>query len=300
MKELSSHETRGGEAMQLAEIHRYPVKSMLGEQLQQAVVGLNGILGDRAWALKDERRGELTSAKRFSALMDMQAHFAETPTASHPSAAVEIRARDRTLWSSDEDINDSLTELLGHPVSLWPLLPPEEDAHYRREPVPAGTDMEQVLREVFARTADEPIPEISAFPEVLATHHSQPGTYFDAFPLLIISRSALSALESSARAAGYTSNFDMRRFRPNLVIDTGAAGFVEDAWCGQQLRVGEAVLKIEMTCPRCIMTTHGFADLPKDPKVMRALVEHHGGELGVYASVVTPGVITENARVELC
>ncbi|MCC5885181.1 MAG: MOSC domain-containing protein [Gammaproteobacteria bacterium] len=285
--------------MQLAEIHRYPVKSMLGEQLQQAEVGPNGILGDRAWALKDERRGELTGAKRFAALMDMRAQFTGTPTASHPSATVEIRARDRRLRSSDGDVNASLSELLDHPVSLWPLLPPEEEAHYRREPVPAGTDMEQVLRQVFARTEDEPIPEISAFPEVLATHHSQPGTYFDAFPLLIITRSALAELESRARGSGYTSNFDMRRFRPNLVIDTDDTGFVEDAWFGQHLRVGEAVLKIEMTCPRCIMTTHGFADLPKDPKVMRALVEHHGGELGVYASVVTPGPIRESAKVEL-
>ncbi len=286
--------------MKLGEIHRYPVKSLLGERLQRAEVGPNGILGDRAWALRDDSRGELTGAKRFAALMDMHARFIEAPSASHPSAPVEIRARNQTLLSSDVSINDSLSELLGHPVSLWPLLPPEQEGHYRREPAPPGTDMEQVLRQVFARTENEPIPDVSDFPAVLATHHSQPGTYFDAYPLLIMTRSALAELDSRARAAGYTSLFDMRRFRPNLVIDTDEAGFVEDAWCGQHLRVGETVLKVEMLCPRCIMTTHGFADLPKDPKVMRALVEHHGGELGVYASVVTPGVISENARVEIC
>lgn len=286
--------------MQLAEIHRYPVKSLLGERVQQTEIGPNGILGDRVWALKDERRGELTGAKRFAALMDFSARFTASPTASQPSAAVEILARGQTLHSSDEKIHERLSDLLDHPVSLWPLLPPEEDAHYRREPAPPGTDMDRALRQVFARTEDEPIPNVSDFPAVLATHHSEPGTYFDAFPLLIITRSALEELETRARAGGYGSIFDMRRFRPNLIIDTEDRGFVEDAWCGKHLRVGDALLKVEMTCPRCIMTTHGFADLPKDPKIMRALVEHHGGELGVYASVVTAGAISEGARVELC
>lgn len=286
--------------MKLAEIHRYPVKSLLGERLQRAEIGPNGIIGDRAWALKDERRGELTSAKRFAALMNMQARFTEAPTALQPSAAVEIHSDNKVMRSDDPDIHDAFSAELGHPVSLWPLLPPEADAHYRREPAAPGTDMDQLLRQVFARTEDEPIPKVEAFPAVLATHHSEPGTYFDAFPLLIITRSALLELERRAHADGFTSNFDLRRFRPNLVIDTAEQGFVEDAWCGRKLKVGTAVLKIEMTCPRCIMTTHGFADLPKDPKVMRALVQQHGGELGVYASVVAPGEISENATVELC
>jgi len=286
--------------MQLEEIHRYPVKSLLGERLQQAEIGPNGILGDRVWALRDEMRSELTGAKRFAALMDMSARFTEAPSVSHPSAPVEIRARNRALLSSDGNINDALSELLGHSVSLWPLLPPDKDDHYRREPAPPGTDMDQALREVFARTEDEPVPDVSDFPAVLSTHHSQPGTYFDAFPLLIITRSALLELELRARAGGSSSVFDMRRFRPNLVIDTDDRGFVEDAWCGRQLRIGDVVVKVEMACPRCIMTTHAFADLPKDPKIMRALVEHNGGELGVYASVVTAGTISEGCKVDIC
>lgn len=160
--------------------------------------------------------------------------------------------------------------------------------------------MEAALRQVFARAEDEPIPDISQFPAALSTHHSKPGTYFDAFPLLIMTHSGLEELERRARAAGSQSLFDLRRFRPNLLLDTDDRGFIEDAWCGRHLRIGDTVLKVEMTCPRCIMTTHAFADLPKDPKIMRSLVEHHRGELGVYASVVTPGAINEGSKVELC
>lgn len=286
--------------MQLAEIHRYPVKSMLGERLADTEIGVRGIAGDRAWALKDEQRGELTSAKRFAALMNMQARFCDPPTVDRPSATVKILANGHTLRSDAVDINAQLSERLGHPVSLWPLLPAEAEAHYRREPLPEGADMEAVLRQVFARAEDEPVPDISQFPAVLSTHHSEPGTYFDAFPLLIMTHRGLEELARRAQAAGSQSLFDLRRFRPNLVIDTDDRGFVEDGWCGRHLRIGDAVLKIEMTCPRCIMTTHGFADLPRDPKIMRALVEHHGGELGVYASVVTAGAISEGLKVEVC
>lgn len=286
--------------MQIAEIHRYPVKSLLGERLEHADLGPNGILGDRVWALRDEERGELTGAKRFAALMDLSARFVESPTSGRRSAAVDIRTGSRSMLSSDHDIDAALSDLLGHAVSLWSLLPPEQEAHYRREPPPPGSDSARIMREVFARTEDEPLPDISQFPAVLSTHHSQPGTYFDAFPLLIISRSALSKLEQLARARSSTSVFDMRRFRPNLVIDTEEEGFVEDDWCGRHLRIGGALVKVEMKCVRCIMTTHAFADLPKDPKIMRALVEHHGGELGVYASVVEAGRISAGSKVEIC
>ena len=94
--------------------------------------------------------------------------------------------------------------------------------------------------------------------------------------------------------------YHVRRFRPNLLLSSeDSSGFPENAWVGKRLRIGGAELEVSMECPRCVMTTHAFADVPKDPKVMRALVKENGGNLGVYAAVVKAGVIGEDDPVEL-
>jgi uncharacterized protein len=284
----------------IAGIVRYPVKSMQGEALGAARLTAAGIPGDRAWALRDDVRNALTNAKRFASLMAMRARFLQAPDEANRAPVVELVDPDGAVVRSDApDVNAWLATRLGHPVSLWPLLPAEVEAHYRREAPEPGADLEAGLREMFARTIDEPLPDFSKFPPVLFSHASPPGTYFDAFPLLILSTSALASLERLARATGSESVFDVRRFRPNLLVETPAEGFVEDDWCGRELRVGTARLKVEMRCPRCIMTTHGFLDLPRDPRIMRSLVQHHGGDLGVYASVVEPGEVSVGDRLEL-
>jgi len=109
-----------------------------------------------------------------------------------------------------------------------------------------------------------------------------------------MTNASLEALQ----ATDSDSVFDVQRFRPNIVLDTQEQGFVENNWVGRRMQLGDAVLTIEAICPRCVMTTHGFANLPKDPKVMRHLVKHNDGNLGVYASVTTPGQIKTGDVVE--
>lgn len=280
----------------IKQIFRYPVKSMDGEILNVAELGSWGIPGDRAWTVKDEQRGGIKGGKRFPQLMAMKAKYLEQPDADTPSPVVEITLpNDQLVKSNDNDINQRLSDAVGSPLSLWPLLPKEQLDHYRRSPPPPGTDFEASLRETFARTADEPLPDLSAFPSALFEYESPPGTYFDAYPILLMST---GALETLATQSSGDSNYDIRRFRPNLLVDLPGT-FPENQWVGQLIQIGSVKLKVEMPCPRCIMTTHGFRDLAKDPTVMRELVKQNNGDLGVYCSVAEPGKLKIGDNVEL-
>lgn len=280
----------------LKTIYRYPVKSMGGHTMTSTQLNERGIPGDRCWAIKDEERGGIKGGKRFAELMGMSAELLNEPSPDQVSPPVRMTLADGTLvGSADQDANEKLTEAIGSPVSLWPLLPEDQLEHYQRTPPPEGTDFEAAMREMFARAPDEPLPDLSLFPEILIAYESPPGTYFDAYPLLILSESALQSMQDSSAGSAY----DVRRFRPNLVIDIAEDGFPEDQWENREAQLGSARLKLEIACPRCVMTTHGFADLPKDPTIMRELVQNNGGNLGLYASVIEPGEVSVGDTLEL-
>jgi len=276
------------DAGRLTAIYRYPVKSMMGETLSATSLINNGIPGDRAWAVRDEVRGGIRGGKKIPGLMRLSARYPDEPDGT-ASATAEITLTDgSTAGSRDEDINARLSADLDHEVTLWPLMSTDLLDHYRRG-APDHEDFEEELRDMFARTADEPLPDITAFPPELLEYETPPGTYFDAYPLLIMSQQTLDSMQARQRE----SRFDVRRFRPNFLFEDTLPGedFPEQALAGKRLQLGTAVLKAEMICPRCAMTTHGFADLPKDPSIMRALVRENGGNLGLYASVEEPGAV---------
>ncbi len=61
---------------------RYPVKSMLGEELNSSYVTERGLIGDRAYALIDQKTGKVASAKnprKWGKLFDFRAAFIEDP-----------------------------------------------------------------------------------------------------------------------------------------------------------------------------------------------------------------------------
>ena len=296
--------------MQLTEIHRYPVKSMGGGLLSKTMLGRWGIPGDRAWAVKDETRNSIKGGKRFPELMAMKASFNSEPDDTNHSPPLTITLPDdQVVNSTDDNINQRLSLAIGAPVSLWPLLPETHLEHYRRESMDPDTDIEASLRQAFARTQDEPLPDLSGFPKEIFEFESPPGTYFDAFPLLLMTTGSIETMQKLSKA----SRYDLRRFRPNLVIELPGAypgnespedgfpedGFPENQWVGREARLGNATLRIEMPCPRCIMTTHGFRDLAKDPTVMRELVQRNNGNLGVYCSVIVPGDISVGDQLTL-
>jgi len=280
----------------LTELRRYPVKSMGGERLEEVELAAGGLPGDRAWAVRDEVRGGIRGAKKLPALMGLRARYARPPSPGGSSPAEITLPDGATVGTGDADVNERLSAALDHPVTLWPLLPADALEHYRRG-APTHEDLEQELRAIFGRSADEPLPELSLFPPEVLEFESPPGTYFDAFPLLLLSESSLRSMNDKAPE----SRFDVRRFRPNFLVSArdASAAFPEQGWRGRRLRIGEAILRITVECPRCVMVTHGFEDLPRDSAVMRTLVREAGGNLGVYATVDTPGRIRVGDALEL-
>lgn len=269
---------------------RYPVKSMMGERLAGADVTEQGVLGDRGWATRDEVRGGIRGAKKIAGLMRCAARYVSEPTPDQRSPLVEITLADGSSVRTDAvDVDAILSAALDHPVTLFPLQPADDLDHYRRG---AGDtdDLIEELRAVFGREGDEPLPDISKLPPVIFEYESPPGTYFDAFDILVVTRQSLATIDG-----------DVRRFRPNLVIDARSSTdpFPEFGWVGRTLRIGEVELRVETECPRCVMITRGFADLAEDRSVLRRVVRDADQNLGVYASVVTPGRLEAGAEVTI-
>lgn len=300
------------------EVWRYPVKSMAGEKLTECSIRSLGIPGDRGWALRDETAKEITNGKRIPLLMQCAARYQEEPT-NERIPHVDITLPDGTQISSDNlQVDARLSELLGKQITLWPLQPASNKAHYRRAQrgsrlagrliqfsafrsmLPTLTrfgNMNAALREVFSREPGEPIPDISILPPEVLEFTSPPGTYFDAFPIHVLTTASLETMSKSNPAAVW----DVRRFRPNFLIKTedGIEGLIESGWAGRKLRLGNVELSCEIPTARCGMTTHAQFDLPKDLTVLRSIVKEAGQNLGVYASVVTTGKVSEGDPVEL-
>lgn len=300
------------------EICRYAVKSMAGEKLEECAVGTLGIPGDRGWAVRDDTAGEITSGKRFPLLMQSAARYREAPAPGF-IPHVDITLPDGEVIGSDaSDVNARLSQMLGRPVSLWPLRPAEDVEHYRRKSktarvfaklarfrafraaLPALTSFgpaHEQLRESFSREPGEPLPDLSTVPTELFEFTSPRGTYFDAFPIHLLTT---ASLEMMARL-NPSATWDRRRFRPNFLIETKAdiKGLVEAEWGGRKLHVGSVELKCEIPTVRCGMTIQAQAGLEKDPSILRTIVRDADQNLGVYASVLKSGAVKVGDLVEL-
>lgn len=281
--------------MQVSELWRYPVKSMVGGVVDEIELNELGIVGDRTWAARDLQRGGIRGAKKIGPLMRLSAR-------DIGDGEVEITLPDGTMVrTSDADVHDRVSAAIDHPVRLEPLQPADDLDHYRRG-APDSDDIVAEMRGIFGREDDEPFPDFSVFPPIIAEFESPPGTYYDVFPLMVMTTAALTAL---ARALP-DSNVDIRRFRPSLVIDTGnegldasTPGHPEFDWRGRQATIGTATIEFGAPCPRCVMVTREISEaIPSDQVVLRHIVRDLDQNLGVYATVVTPGRVTVGDTIQ--
>ena len=272
---------------------------MMGDRFSSLPVDERGVVGDRGWAVRDEVRGGIRGAKKIGGLMRFHARYVHEPEPGAPPPPIEVTSPDGQRMRSDDDgVDKRLTELLDHPITLQPLRPAEDLDHYRRG-APDTEDFDAELRGIFGREPDEPLPSFEGMPlDVLIEYESPPGTYFDAYPILIVTDRSLKTLSSLAPE----SDFDVRRFRPNVVVavEQHVVGeFPEQTWLGKSIRIGNVEVEVTAACPRCVMVTRDFADLSTDRQVLRTIVRHADQNVGVYASIVRPGTFEAGAAVEL-
>lgn len=271
---------------------RYPVKSMLGEQISSTTIGQLGIPGDRGYALRDEKAGEIRGAKNIPQLFQFSARYLAAPSDTH-IPPVEITLPNRsTVRTDDPTIHTQISQALGKDVTLWPRQPKENTDHYLRAPGGIGD-----LRPIFGLEEGEPLPSFEGIPQEIFQYVAPLGTYFDAYPIHLLTTASLQGL-----AVHYPEGqFVPQRFRPNIVIATDDNNIpdLEASWKGKVLRIGQVEIAVNVPTIRCVMTTLQQESLPKDPRILRTLVQKNGHHVGSYATVHNGGDIRVGDTVEL-
>ncbi|MEJ2869139.1 MOSC N-terminal beta barrel domain-containing protein [Actinomycetospora sp. OC33-EN08] len=257
--------------MQVSTLTRYPVKSMLGQQVEQAAVGATGLEYDRRYGLIDAETGYVATAKHPRLWRRLLQY-----SSVHDGGSVRVIAPDGHERAVDDPaLADELSADLGRAVTV-------ADAR------PAGSsverpDPEEVLAQGVEAEVEAPTLEIS--------QGSEGDTFVDHSPIHLITTATLDHL-----------GIEALRYRPNLVITSDdAEPFAENGWVGRELTVGDVVLRVVLPTPRCSVPTLEHGDLPRAPKAVTPLMRENRVEVpgfgvlpcaGAYAQVMRGGTLS--------
>ena len=258
---------------------RYPVKSMMGEELNGAHITERGLLGDRAFALVDRSNGKVVSAKnprKWPKLFEFRATLVDPPRPGERIPSVRITLPNGTIATNQQsDLEQILSDALGREVTLA-TTPPHTPSLEEYWPDLDGLAHRETV-------TDESMPA---------------GSFFDLAAIHVLTTATFDRL----RELYPHGRFEVRRFRPNIVVEpvSGEKAFVENDWIGHTLALGDDVrLSITGPCPRCVMTTLPQGDLARDPGILRTAAQYNQVNVGVYADVVQGGTILRGDRARL-
>ncbi len=271
---------------------RYPVKSMGGERLESSQVTERGLVGDRAYALLDKADGKVATAKnprKWPQLFEFAAALTASPRAGQALPPAQITLPDgRSVSTEAPDADVVLSSALSRQVHVQAAERGQEEVVESTSPNP------------WTATSEEYWPDMEGldFRDTVTDFELPEGTFFDLAVVHVLTTATLDRLKELYPQG----EMAVRRFRPNIVIDTGdnAAGFVENDWVGRSLSIGDQVqLAVTEPCPRCVMITLPQQELPKDTGILRTAALHNQTHLGVYAAVVRGGEIRQGDDVVL-
>ncbi len=257
-------------------LHRFPVKSMLGEDVIELVMVAGGVEGDRALALIDTATGRVATAKHprlWRHLLHLSA------AADGPSVRITL-PDGRSIGATDDGIDGVLSALLGRAVKL-------------SDTRPAGAIVERPAPEdVLDHGVEADVP----FETLEIAQGSPGGTFVDYAPVHLITTATLARIGTEAV-----------RYRPNLVVDIpSAAAFAENDWVGREITVGEVRLRGILPTPRCAVPTLEHGDLPRALHAVRVPLAENRVDVpgfgvlpcaGLYAEVLECGTIRDGDPV---
>lgn len=248
---------------------RYPVKSMRGEELEEAFAGYPGVYGDRVFAFKSS-----ASPTGFP-------YF----TAREQRRLLQYRPRFRYPDKAAGPVNLSEAEKMGAgPLSadISELMVDIETPGSKTFAIDDPRLIEMVLSEV------EPKHQLT----LMRSHRAMT----DCRPVSIFS------LQSAQQLSDETgTQIDKRRFRANIYLDLDSNnGFEENELVGRSVRIGpKVIVRVLERDPRCAMITLDPDTAERTPAVLKKIAQAHEGMAGVYGAIVVEGVVRKGDPVEV-
>jgi uncharacterized protein YcbX len=280
----------------VSQLWRFPVKSMGGHRVDAARVDRRGVHADRLWAVRDLENDVTASARRVPKLLGCSAAYVTEPGAdAGPGNVPEVTITfpDGTeCSSSDDSVHRLLSELVGREVRLTALPPLDDTSRHRLslQQSKANFSAAEVRRD-FGLSESEALPDTSVFSTkqilTLARFSTPPGTFVDLAPIHLMSATSLASLSASGEP------YDVRRFRPNVLVDVDQpdGDFPESTWVGGDVEIGSATLRVTIPTIRCVVPTRPQPGLDLERGLTRRLVDRTDRFLGVYADVTRPGLL---------
>ena len=269
---------------------RYPVKSMMGEEINLSYITERGLVGDRTYAVVDKQTGKIASAKnprKWGKLFDFRSIFVDSPQdvndiprvrITFPNGINFLPNNHREEKEVEDDINSSLSQVFNRQVALMKSSSFENPNYEEYWPDINGLAQREKI-------TDEAMPS---------------NTFFDIAVIHILTTSTINRL----RELYPQGRFEVRRFRPNIVIESGAKemknDFIENTWVGKKMIIGkDVVLNVTAPCTRCVMITLPQGDLPQDLGILKTVAKYNQVHVGVYASVERGGTIHRGDTIEI-
>lgn len=257
--------------MRVVSLRRYPVKSMMGEELNACDITSNGVYGDRMYGVIDSETGKLANAKnpkKWPTMFQHRSTYVNPVFVNEEIPAVQITLpTGESIRSDHELVNEYLSESFKRNVTL-------------QSPSTQAVEFEGYVPEEMEELDER---------GTIFSRKSPTETFFDIAKVHIITTNTINTL----RKLIPDSRIEARRFRPNIIIDVpDKEGFVEESWVDKTIHIGDKVkLKIIQPTKRCVMTTLAQGDLPDDINVLKTLVKENNGNCGVYADIQQTGQI---------